>query len=91
MKNALRAGTRGSALALRQVEIVSAAIHEALPEISIEQQVIRTEGDRRTDVSLDQIGGQGVFVKDIESRLLGGEIDLAVHSLKDMPARNPAG
>lgn len=91
MRDALTAGTRGSALALRQVEIVSAAIHGALPEISIDQQVIRTEGDRRTEVSLDQIGGQGVFVKDIESRLLNGEIDLAVHSLKDMPARTPAG
>ena len=91
MTRVLGAGSRGSALALRQVEIVSDALKAVMTDLSIETQVIHTEGDRRTDVSLNQLGGQGVFVKDIESRLLGDEIDLAIHSLKDMPARIPAG
>lgn len=91
MTRNLVVGTRGSALALRQVDIVSQALTETQPGIEIERLVIRTEGDRRTEVSLDQIGGQGVFVKDIEARLLAGAIDLAVHSLKDMPATSPLG
>jgi hydroxymethylbilane synthase len=85
----LTIGTRGSALALRQAELVTAAIHAHDPDAGIERAVMQTEGDRRTDASLDQIGGQGVFVKDIEARLLRGEIDIAVHSLKDMPAEQP--
>ena len=91
MTRALITGTRGSALALRQVEIVSAALEAGSPELSIERQVIRTEGDRRSEMSLEQLGGQGVFVKDIETRLLKKDLDLAVHSLKDMPARTPPG
>ncbi len=88
---ALVVGTRGSALALRQTEIVIAAIKAAAPSIAIEVKTIHTEGDRRQDVSLDEFGGQGVFVKDIERTLLTGGIDLAVHSLKDMPAATPEG
>ena len=84
-------GTRGSALARRQVEIVDRGAAAHSPGVEIETRVIRTEGDRRSDVSLEEIGGQGVFVKDIEARLLRGEIDLAVHSLKDMPAESPEG
>jgi hydroxymethylbilane synthase len=82
-------GTRGSALALRQTELVLAALRNADPRVDIETLVVRTEGDRRHDVPLEAMGGQGVFVKEIEQRLADGEIDLAVHSLKDMPAETP--
>jgi hydroxymethylbilane synthase len=88
---ALRIGTRGSALARRQVEIVTEALRARYPGMEIETVVLQTEGDRRADVSLEEMGGQGVFVKDIEGRLLAGEVDLAVHSLKDMPADSPQG
>jgi hydroxymethylbilane synthase len=87
----LTLGTRGSALALRQAEIVHAALHAAIPGLQVEQRTIRTEGDARQDVSLEDFGGQGVFVKDIERQLLSGVIDLAIHSLKDMPAALPDG
>lgn len=86
----LRIGTRGSALARRQVELVTEALLAAVPGIELETVVLQTEGDRRTE-PLEEIGGQGVFVKDIEARLLAGDIDLAVHSLKDMPAESPRG
>src|SRR5688500_205881 len=87
----IRLGTRGSALARRQTELVSQALTTAHPGILIETVEVRTEGDRRQDVPLEEMGGQGVFVKEIEQRLLTGEIDIAVHSLKDMPSDLPAG
>lgn len=87
----LAIGTRGSALALRQTALVSDALRQAMPAVEIEVRTIRTEGDVRQNVSLEEFGGQGVFVKDIETLLLRGEIDLAVHSLKDMPATLPEG
>ena len=87
----LRLGTRGSALARRQTELVSQALVAAHRGIVIETVEVRTEGDRRQDVPLEEMGGQGVFVKEIEQRLLTGEIDIAVHSLKDMPSELPAG
>jgi hydroxymethylbilane synthase len=87
----LTIGTRGSALALRQVELVTAAIRASDPSARIETVIVQTEGDRRAEVSLEEIGGQGVFVKDIEARLQRGEVDIAVHSLKDMPAEQPDG
>ncbi|HXH22810.1 MAG TPA: hydroxymethylbilane synthase [Dehalococcoidia bacterium] len=87
----MRIGTRGSQLALRQTAIVAEALRAAAPDIQIEVIVIKTEGDRRLDVSLEEVGGQGVFVKDIEQALLQGEINAAVHSLKDMPAITPEG
>src|SRR5690349_17842021 len=62
----------------------------ALAGVEIELVVVQTEGDRN-EAPLEEIGGEGVFVKDIERRLLAGEIDLAVHSMKDMPARDPDG
>jgi hydroxymethylbilane synthase len=82
-------GTRGSQLALRQAQIVADALRASAPDIEIEVRVIKTEGDRRQDVSLEEVGGQGVFVKDIERALAEGEIHVAVHSLKDMPAVTP--
>lgn len=91
MTRRLVLGTRGSALARRQTEIVMEALRALSPQIEAEVRVVRTEGDRRQDVSLEEMGGQGVFVKDIERRLLSADIDLAVHSLKDMPPQLPDG
>ncbi len=80
----LTVGSRGSRLALRQTELVVAELARQHPRVRFEIRQVRTSGDRRHDVSLSVIGGQGVFVKELESALLAGEIDLAVHSLKDM-------
>src|SRR5437764_14866786 len=88
----LRIGTRGSPLALAQAGIVRdclAAAHPELPRAEIA--VIKTTGDRVQDRKLDAIGGKGLFTKEIEEALLDGRIDLAVHSLKDMETRLPAG
>jgi hydroxymethylbilane synthase len=87
----LRIGTRGSSLARRQVELVTQALCQNDASVRVETVVVSTEGDRRSDVSLEEMGGQGVFVKEIEARLLRDEFDLAVHSLKDMPAEMPQG
>ena len=79
-------GTRGSRLALRQTGIVVAALRAASPGLEVEVREVRTEGDRRPDEPLANIGGQGVFVKELERALSSQEIDLAVHSAKDIPA-----
>jgi hydroxymethylbilane synthase len=83
-------GTRGSKLALRQVEIVANALREAHPDLSVEVREIRTEGDR-SQRPLSEIGGAGVFTKAIEDALLAGTIDIAVHSMKDLPPQPAAG
>jgi len=85
----IKIGTRGSKLALSQTNFVAAGLKKAAPEIDIEVCVIKTKGDLMQDVSLLQIGGQGVFVKEIEEALLSGSIDLAVHSMKDVPGEIP--
>ena len=90
-RRALVLATRGSRLALRQAELVIEALRAVSPEVQVETRVVRTEGDRRQEAPLEEIGGQGVFVKDIERRLAKGEVDVAVHSLKDMPALTPPG
>jgi len=77
-------GTRGSALALRQVALVRAALEAARPGMPISVREIRTEGDA-SRAPLSQIGGLGVFTKAIEDALLDGSADIAVHSLKDLP------
>ncbi len=81
----MRIGTRGSALALAQAEQAKRLVQENFPEIDVEISVIRTAGDKDHVRSLVSFGGQGVFVKEIEEALLEGKIDLAVHSLKDVP------
>ncbi len=91
MNNKVRIGTRGSALALKQTNAVAGAIGREHPELEIEIVPIRTTGDKLQDVSLAKIGGKGVFVKEIEDALLKGEIDLAVHSMKDVPSEIPDG
>lgn len=88
MKN-LIIGTRGSRLALWQAEFVRAQLKEKHPQISVELEIIKTFGDRQQNASLTQIGGQGVFVKELENALLANQIDLAVHSLKDLPTVLP--
>ncbi len=87
----IRIGTRGSRLALRQTEAVVAALKQRFPGRRFEVHTLRTTGDRQTQEPLDQIGGVGVFVKELESALLAGEIDIAVHSLKDVPTAMPEG
>ena len=80
-------GTRGSRLALRQTELLLAALRSRHEGIDVRVREVRTEGDRRPNEPLLRIGGQGVFVKELEAALLRREIDLAVHSLKDVPAK----
>lgn len=83
-------GTRGSRLALRQTEIALEALAAASPGITFETHTIQTSGDTST-ASLSEIGGRGVFVIEIERALLAGEIDVAVHSLKDLPSEETPG
>jgi len=83
----LRVGTRRSALALAQTELVVAALRARRPGAKLEIVHVSTEGDERRDVPLTVLGGTGVFVKRIERALLANEIDLAVHSLKDVPTQ----
>ncbi|MEX1253997.1 MAG: hydroxymethylbilane synthase [Dehalococcoidia bacterium] len=77
-------GTRGSRLALRQTDLAIEALRARQPDLHVEVREIRTEGDR-SKASLMEIGGQGVFVKELEGALLRREVDIAVHSLKDVP------
>lgn len=82
----IRVGTRGSNLALIQTNWAIDRLKEKFPEVEFEVKIIKTKGDKILHLSLDKIGDKGLFVKEIESQLLEGEIDLAVHSMKDMPA-----
>lgn len=83
-------GTRGSRLALRQTDIVLDALRAACPQALFEVRTVRTAGDR-SSASLSEIGGRGVFVVELERALLASEIDIAVHSLKDLPSRETRG
>ena len=83
--------TRGSKLALWQANHISARLEERYPGIEIGLNVIKTTGDKITDVPLARVGGKGLFVKEIEEALLAGEADLAVHSMKDVPSELPEG
>jgi hydroxymethylbilane synthase len=87
----IRVGTRGSPLARRQTDAVLAALRQRFPDRRFEARPLRTSGDRRARAPLDRLGGVGVFVKELESALLAGEIDMAVHSLKDVPTAVPEG
>ena len=90
MKQTITIGTRGSQLALWQAEYVRKCLHDHFPDRSIERKVIKTTGDRIRDRSLVGLG-KGVFTKEIEIALLDGTIDLAVHSMKDLPTDLPDG
>jgi len=85
----IRLGTRGSPLALAQTRWVEARLQSFHPALATELVIIKTTGDQLKDVPLAQVGGKGLFIKEIEEALLAGEVDLAVHSLKDMPAEMP--
>ncbi|MFZ0249514.1 MAG: hypothetical protein WAL61_06180, partial [Acidimicrobiales bacterium] len=86
----LRLATRGSPLALRQTELVTEMLRAAHPGLDVEAIVVRTQGDRDATSPLDQIGGQGVFVTEVEAAVAEGRADAAVHSAKDMPSVRPA-
>jgi len=86
MKKTLRIATRKSALALWQTNHVKALLQAAHPDLEIELVKIVTEGDRILDRPLAEIGGKGLFLKELERAMLDGEADLAVHSMKDVPA-----
>lgn len=92
-RSPLRIGTRGSPLALAQAHETRARLMAAfdLPEEAFEIVVIKTTGDRVLDRPLGEIGGKGLFTKEIEDALLTGDIDIAVHSMKDMPVAQPEG
>jgi hydroxymethylbilane synthase len=85
----LRIGSRGSQLALWQANHISALLREQGHEVELE--IIKTTGDKITDVALAQVGTKGMFTKEIEDALAEGRVDLAVHSLKDLPTELPPG
>lgn len=90
-KNKVVIGTRGSKLALWQADWVKAELQRMNPGLEVELNKIKTTGDKILDVPLAQVGGKGLFVKEIEEALLRGEADLAVHSMKDVPTGFPDG
>ncbi len=90
-KKKLVIGTRGSQLALWQANHVKSVLESKFPDLSVELSIIKTKGDKIQDVPLAKVGGKGLFVKEIEEALLDRRIDIAVHSMKDMPAKIPEG
>ncbi len=91
MKNKITIGTRGSALALKQTKMVKAEMEELWPELKIELEIIKTTGDRFQDRPLPEVGGKGLFTKELEEAMLDGRTDMAVHSMKDLPTELPPG
>jgi hydroxymethylbilane synthase len=87
----VRIGTRGSKLALWQTEFVRRKLSDVFPDVEIEVKVIKTKGDKILDSPLSKIGDKGIFTREIEIELLNREIDIAVHSLKDLPTKLPEG
>ncbi len=83
----LRIATRSSNQARTQAEVVAAALRNAYPAVQVELVFVETTGDQRADVPLHQIGGQGVFVKEVQRAVLDGRADLAVHSAKDLTSQ----
>lgn len=87
----LRIGTRGSALALKQTERVVELLNRHYPGLTCNVQIVSTTGDRDKETSLQIIGGQGIFAKELQFALRNGEIDVAVHSVKDLTSELPPG
>ncbi len=88
-KDTLSIGTRGSALALRQAEWVKNQLKGRYPQFAFKLVKIKTMGDKIHDVPLTHVGGKGLFIKELEEALIKNKIDLAVHSLKDVPTFLP--
>lgn len=91
MSNSLHIGTRGSQLALWQANWVKEQLIRKHPELDVQIHTIKTTGDKILDVPLAKVGGKGLFVKEIEEALLNNSVDLAVHSMKDVPTELPDG
>jgi hydroxymethylbilane synthase len=91
LRKYIRVGTRGSALALWQAEWVKSELEKKYPGMTVTLTKIKTTGDKILDVPLAQVGGKGLFVKEIEEAMLSNEIDIAVHSMKDVPTFFPDG
>jgi len=85
VKKHLRIGTRGSPLALAQAHWTELRLQEANPGLTTELVTIKTSGDRIVDRPLSEVGGKGLFIKEIEAALLAGEVECAIHSMKDLP------
>jgi len=90
MPRSICIGTRGSALALQQTQVVVELLKTAWPDVTVEIVKLKTTGDQILDVPLAKIGAKGLFVKEIEEALLDGRIDWAMHSVKDLPSELPA-
>lgn len=84
-------GSRGSKLALTQTGLVKGVLENNFPRLAVEVKIIKTTGDKILDTPLSKIGDKGLFTKELEEALLRGEIDLAVHSMKDLPTEIPRG
>ena len=80
-------GSRGSKLALWQADYVASQLSGIVPDLSVEVKVIKTKGDKILDVALSRIGDKGLFTREIEKELLDGSIDMAIHSMKDLPSQ----
>ena len=91
MKRTVIVGSRGSDLALWQANHVKDRLSSLFPEIDLRIKIIKTTGDQLQDIALSKIGDKGLFTRQIETELLNGEIDLAVHSLKDLQTEQPGG
>jgi hydroxymethylbilane synthase len=91
MNGKFKIGSRGSDLALWQTNFVKKKLEDAYPALSFEVKIITTTGDQMLDTALSKIGDKGLFTRQIENALLNGEIDLAVHSLKDLQTAQPEG
>jgi hydroxymethylbilane synthase len=87
----LRIATRGSALARWQAEEVASRLRLAHPTLTVELVIVQTTGDRRRDLDVWELGGQGVFVKEVQAAVLDGSADIAVHSAKDLPSSTAPG
>jgi hydroxymethylbilane synthase len=91
MNQRVTIGSRGSKLALWQAEWIKKRLETLHPGLNVTIKIIKTKGDKILDVPLAKVGGKGLFVKEIEDALLNGDVDLAVHSMKDMPGQVPEG
>ena len=91
MRKKIIIGTRSSKLALWQADYIMERLQQQYPDVEIEKCLMTTKGDKILDAPLAKIGGKGLFTKELETAMLEGEIDIAVHSLKDMPVVVPEG